>query len=74
MKKPRHWLAAAVAVAIVLLFVATLHLPYWYHQLLRWLVCPVFLSSWFWTHSDKNIETLTSSKARPSMSRSLFWQ
>jgi hypothetical protein len=50
--------AAAVAVAIVLLFVATLHLPYWYYQLLRWLVCPVFLSSWFWTHRDKNIETL----------------
>jgi hypothetical protein len=53
-----QWLAAAVAVAIVLLFVATLHLPHWYYQLLRWLVCPVFLSSWFWTHSDKNIQTL----------------
>ena len=58
-----HWLAAAVAVAIVLLFVATLHLPYWYYQLLRWLVCPVFLSSWFWTHSDKAIETLSFPKS-----------
>jgi hypothetical protein len=54
-----HWLAAAVAVAIVLLLVATMHLPYWYYQVLRWPVCPVFLFSWFWTHSDKAVETLS---------------
>ena len=49
----------AVGLAIVLLLAGTFALPYWYYQLLRWLVCPVFLSSWFLAHSDRAIETLT---------------